>query len=79
MTALKVGQAGLGYWGRNLDEHWEQAVAEVGEGRARVWKLYMTGCALGFERHSTEVHQVLAVKPDDGYDSRLALRPRFDV
>jgi cyclopropane-fatty-acyl-phospholipid synthase len=66
-------------WLTNLDEHWDAAVDEVGEGRARVWKLYMTACAIGFERHSTEVHQVLAVKPGRGYDSGLGLRPHFEV
>ncbi|HCS58194.1 MAG TPA: SAM-dependent methyltransferase, partial [Gordonia polyisoprenivorans] len=27
-------------WNRNLVEHWDEAVAEVGEGTARVWGLY---------------------------------------
>ena len=40
----------LADWSANLDEHWEQAVAEVGPGRARVWRLYMAACQLGFER-----------------------------
>ena len=31
-------------WCANLDAHWDEAVAEVGEGRARVWRLYMAGC-----------------------------------
>ena len=64
-------------WVANLDAHWPEAVAEVGEGRARVWRLYMAACALGFERHSTEVHQVLAVRNRDGYDAGIALRPDF--
>ena len=29
----------LAHWSANLEEHWEQAVAEVGIGRARVWRL----------------------------------------
>lgn len=28
-------------WGANLEHHWPMAVAEVGEPRARVWRLYM--------------------------------------
>jgi cyclopropane-fatty-acyl-phospholipid synthase len=64
-------------WVQNLDAHWSEAVAEVGEGRARVWRLYMAACALGFERHSTEVHQVLAVRNRAGYDASIALRPDF--
>ncbi len=37
----------LAGWSANLDEHWEEAVAEVGLGRARVWRLYMAACRLG--------------------------------
>ena len=54
------------------------AVAEAGEGRARVWRLYMAASAVSFEHRLTEIHQVLAVKPDDGR-SGLPLRPRFTV
>ena len=32
-------------WCANLDDHWDEAVAEVGLGRARVWGLYMAGLA----------------------------------
>jgi cyclopropane-fatty-acyl-phospholipid synthase len=49
-------------WGRNLEEHWDEAVAEVGIGRARVWRLYMAACALGFERDNIQLHQVLGVR-----------------
>jgi cyclopropane-fatty-acyl-phospholipid synthase len=69
----------LRHWLANLEANWDEAVREVGAGRARVWKLYMTACAIGFERHSTEVHQVLAVKPEDGIDSHLPLRPHFEI
>jgi cyclopropane-fatty-acyl-phospholipid synthase len=66
-------------WVANLDANWPAAVAEVGEGRARVWRLYMAACALGFERHSTEVHQVLAVRTRDGHDAAMPLRPDFST
>ena len=36
-------------WVRNLEEHWDDAVAATSEGRARVWRLYMAASALGFE------------------------------
>ena len=35
----------------------------TGEGRARVWRLYMAACALAFEGGSLGVDQVLAVAP----------------
>jgi cyclopropane-fatty-acyl-phospholipid synthase len=65
-------------WVDNLDARWAEACAEVGERRARVWKLYMAACAVGFERHWTQVHQTLVVKPVGGEVSNLPLRPRFD-
>ena len=52
-------------WCANLVEHWDEAVAEVGLGTARVWGLYMAGSRLGFERNIVQLHQVLAVKPDE--------------
>ena len=65
----------LAQWGRNLVENWDECVAEVGEGTARVWGLYMAGSRLGFERNEIQLHQVLAQRtPDDGR-SGLPLRP----
>jgi cyclopropane-fatty-acyl-phospholipid synthase len=64
-------------WVRNLENGWDEAVAEVGPGRARVWRLYMAASALNFEAGRTQVHQVLAIRPDDGR-SGLPLRPRFE-
>jgi cyclopropane-fatty-acyl-phospholipid synthase len=61
-------------WLRNLEDHWDDAVAEVGDARARVWRLYIAGCVIGFEDRRTEIHQVLAVRPDGGR-SGMALRP----
>jgi cyclopropane-fatty-acyl-phospholipid synthase len=64
-------------WCRNLDEHWDQAVAEVGPGTARVWRLYLAGSRLGFERNFLQLHQILAVKPD-GDRSGMPLRPDWE-
>ena len=64
-------------WVQNLEAGWDEAVAEVGAGRARVWRLYMAASALNFEAGRTQVHQVLAVRPDRGR-SGLSLRPRFE-
>ncbi|MGH3340357.1 MAG: class I SAM-dependent methyltransferase [Propionibacteriaceae bacterium] len=63
-------------WCANLVKHWDEAVAEVGMGTARVWGLYMAGSRLGFERNVVQLHQVLAVKGDNGGGSvDLPLRP----
>lgn len=50
-------------WVANLDASWDEAVHIVGQGRARVWKLYMSASANGFEDGSLSVHQVLGVRP----------------
>ena len=64
----------LAGWSANLDEHWEQAVDEVGIGRARVWRLYMAACRLGFERNNIQLHQVLGVKLGERGESGFPLR-----
>lgn len=53
-------------WSANLDDHWDEAVAEVGLGTARVWALYLAGSRLGFETGQIQLHQVLAVNTVDG-------------
>jgi cyclopropane-fatty-acyl-phospholipid synthase len=63
-------------WTRNLEANWDDAVAEVGEGRARVWRLYMAAAAVGFEHDDNQVHQVLATATHGG-TSGMPLRPDF--
>jgi len=63
-------------WVKNLEDNWDEAVAEAGEGRARVWRLYMAASVMSFEHHVTEIHQVLAVKPDNS-QSYFPLRPTY--
>jgi cyclopropane-fatty-acyl-phospholipid synthase len=61
-------------WGANLEDNWEAAVAEVGDGRARVWRLYMAASRVGFERNNIQLHQVLGVKVDRDGRSGMPLR-----
>jgi cyclopropane-fatty-acyl-phospholipid synthase len=65
----------LTQWCRNLVDHWDEAVAEVGEGTARVWGLYMAGSRLAFERNEIQLHQVLAARTTDEGDDGFPLRP----
>ncbi|MBB5867622.1 cyclopropane-fatty-acyl-phospholipid synthase [Allocatelliglobosispora scoriae] len=65
----------LAAWSRNLDANWDDAVAEVGLARARVWRLYLAGTRIGFERNEVQLHQVLGVKLDAAGASRMPLRP----
>lgn len=64
-------------WLSNLERDFDDVVAEVGEERARVWRLYMAVSAVNFDRHHLEVHQVLSVRPEDGR-SKMPLRPNFE-
>src|SRR5215472_8430778 len=68
----------LAGWCANLDAHWDEAVAEVGAGTARVWRLYMAGCRLGFERNVVALHQILGVKLDAAGNSGMPLRPDWE-
>jgi cyclopropane-fatty-acyl-phospholipid synthase len=52
-------------WVANLEAGWDEAVALVGLPRARIWRLYMAGCANRFERGTMGVHQVLGVVADE--------------
>jgi cyclopropane-fatty-acyl-phospholipid synthase len=69
----------LAGWCANLDKHWDEAVAEVGEGTARVWRLYMAGSRLGFERNVVELHQTLGVKLGAEGQSGMPLRPDWEA
>jgi len=67
----------LAAWGANLDAHWKEAVAEVGPGTARVWRLYMAGSRLGFDRNQIQLHQVLGTKLTAEGVSGMPLRPTW--
>ncbi|MGB3709574.1 class I SAM-dependent methyltransferase [Gordonia sp. (in: high G+C Gram-positive bacteria)] len=62
-------------WNANLVANWDEAVAEVGEGTARLWGLYMAGCRIGFERNIVQLHHVLATKLQLDSTTTLPLRP----
>ena len=65
-------------WNKNLVEHWDECVEEVGIGTAKVWGLYMAGSRLGFERNMIQLHHVLATKTLKGV-SDYPLRHDFGV
>ena len=58
-------------WVANLAAHREEAIAEVGSERERVWRLYMLGSAQGFEGGEIGVYQTLAAR--DGAAPALPL------
>jgi cyclopropane-fatty-acyl-phospholipid synthase len=48
-------------WAATLERRWDEAVALVGVGWARVWRLYMAGSALAFEENRMGVDHIVAV------------------
>ncbi|MFF4339493.1 class I SAM-dependent methyltransferase [Kitasatospora sp. NPDC001540] len=65
-------------WVANLEAHWPEAVALVGRGRARVWRLYMAASAVSFEQNHIGINQVLAVRPTPAGASGLPpTRPQW--
>ena len=67
----------LAHWSDNLVANWDACVAEVGEGTARVWGLYIAGSRIAFERNEIQLHQVLAVRPGDDGQNGFPLRPTW--
>ena len=66
----------LRHWVANLEQHWDEAQAEVGPNRNRIWHLYMAGSSAGFEADRIQIHQVLGVKTEP--DGRSGMPPRPD-
>ncbi|MFE2352249.1 class I SAM-dependent methyltransferase [Kitasatospora cineracea] len=65
-------------WVANLEANWPEAVALVGRGRARVWRLYMAASAVSFEQNHIGINQVLAVRPTPAGASGLPpTRPQW--
>lgn len=53
-------------WAQRLWARFDEAVAEVGEARARLWYFYMAGCAIAFERGTVQINQTVATKRKRG-------------
>jgi cyclopropane-fatty-acyl-phospholipid synthase len=65
-------------WAANLDAHWTESVAEVGQAKARTWRLYLAGVRLGFERNAIQLHQVLGVRLHEDGRADMPLRPDWE-
>jgi cyclopropane-fatty-acyl-phospholipid synthase len=65
-------------WCANLERGWDAAVAEAGEHKARIWRLYMASSRFGFDRNSIELHQFLGVRLPDDARSAMPLRPDWE-
>jgi cyclopropane-fatty-acyl-phospholipid synthase len=60
-------------WLANLEAEWDDAVMASSPARARIWRLYIAGAALGFRSNRLGVNQVLAIRPSTRGGSGLAL------
>ena len=67
----------LKFWCENLERHWDEAVAEAGEGTARVWRLYMAVSRMGFDLNTIQLHQTLGVKLGERGRSGFPWSPDF--
>ncbi|HXF82726.1 MAG TPA: cyclopropane-fatty-acyl-phospholipid synthase family protein, partial [bacterium] len=55
----------LRLWRQRLEARRAEAVAQVGEERYRMWRIYLAACAQGFAVGRTQVFQTLLARPDD--------------
>ncbi|GAA0613533.1 class I SAM-dependent methyltransferase [Kribbella sandramycini] len=67
----------LTHWSQNLQTHWDKAVAEVGPATAKIWALYLAAGRVSFDRNTTQLHQLLAVKLDPQANAHFPLRPTW--
>ena len=65
-------------WHHNMEQNWDEAVAEVGDNRARLWRLYLAGGAFNFDEGRILVHQVLATRSHEGGHHSFPFRPDWD-
>jgi cyclopropane-fatty-acyl-phospholipid synthase len=52
----------LALWSENFERRLGEAVAASSERTARIWRVYLAGCAYGFEQGWMSIYQVLATK-----------------
>ncbi|GAA2421815.1 cyclopropane-fatty-acyl-phospholipid synthase family protein [Actinomadura vinacea] len=51
-------------WAANLERHWAECAGLAGDGRARVWLLYLAASALACESGRVGVHEIRAIRRD---------------
>lgn len=56
----------LRHWVKRLEEKRAEAAKLTDERTYRIWRLYMTGCALQFEQGATGIYQILAERKQNG-------------
>jgi len=54
----------LELWGEAYERNFAAAAAEAGDRTARIWRLYLAGCAHAFEQRWISIYQVLASRQE---------------
>ena len=52
----------LGHWSDNFEARMDEAVAAASDRTARIWRVYLAGCAHAFEQGWISIYQILATK-----------------
>ena len=52
----------LAFWSDSFERRFDEAVARSGERTARIWRLYLAGCAHAFEQRWITIYQILGSK-----------------
>ncbi|MBN9463236.1 MAG: class I SAM-dependent methyltransferase [Burkholderiales bacterium] len=53
----------LRFWSAGFEANLSRMVTLAGEKRARIWRVYLAGCAHGFEQGWINLYQLLVIKP----------------
>lgn len=67
----------LNAWSKNLADNWHKAVEEVGERKARIWKLYLAASEFGFISNRIQLHQFLLTNTTSDGFADIQMRPDF--
>ena len=52
----------LGHWSDNFEARMPEAIAAASDRTARIWRVYLAGCAHAFEQGWISIYQILATK-----------------
>jgi cyclopropane-fatty-acyl-phospholipid synthase len=63
----------LAMWSANFERRFAEAIAASSERTARIWRLYLPGCAHAFEERWISIHQILASKQKSPGPTELPL------
>jgi cyclopropane-fatty-acyl-phospholipid synthase len=63
----------LEHWGASFEERFDEAVHASSQKTARIWRLYLAGCAHAFEQRWISIYQVLASRQENPGRTELPL------